>query len=48
MLNKLSRDLLISSYKKAKMLNLDSYFIFLLETEIQKRRKQCKENQKYN
>ncbi|MCM3440225.1 sporulation histidine kinase inhibitor Sda [Metabacillus halosaccharovorans] len=37
MLNKLSDDILISSYVKANSLDLDQYFIFLIEQELTKR-----------
>lgn len=37
MLNKLSDDILISSYVKAKLLDLDQYFILLIEQELTKR-----------
>ena len=37
MLNKLSNDILISSYVKANSLDLDQYFIFLIEQELSKR-----------
>ncbi|MCV9888733.1 sporulation histidine kinase inhibitor Sda [Metabacillus halosaccharovorans] len=37
MLNKLSDDILISSYVKANLLDLDQYFIFLIEQELSKR-----------
>ena len=37
MMNKLSDDLLIESYKKAKQLNLSLDFIRLMESEIHRR-----------
>jgi len=37
MVQKISNELLISAYKRARTLKLDSYFIYLLETEMQRR-----------
>ncbi|MCM3443651.1 sporulation histidine kinase inhibitor Sda [Metabacillus halosaccharovorans] len=34
---KLSDEFLLSSYKKAVKLNIDSYFLYLLITEIKRR-----------